>query len=886
MRFTNLLLPVYLIGVAAPATHAMAQAVRIEAESGELDGFSILEAGFFSGGAATNAQVVNPTATYTFTAWDGPYDIVVAYCDEDDGTSSYALTGSSSGLIASWLGDQPTGTNNCSTTSLLTREIATSVTLEQGETITLACQRDGAEPCRVDYFDFTYVGAMPPVGDGAFPGAMGFGAGASGARGLSAEVCLVTNLADDGPGSFRACAEQASPAYITFAVSGYIDLSDEISITGNKTVECASAPGDGVVFRRASLDVVGDNVIVRGCRTWAGKESGGEPLQFRDGIFVGGANALVRNVMVANNSMMLATDENAGTWYQVDRVTFQHNLLAWATRWKDEGGQNHGGFGLLIGKDVATVTAVENYLVFNRGRNPLVGPEPQDGPLNTPVEFVNNLVYCTAKTHGTATRVRSSSAVHVVGNRFKLCPGAVEPADEIVLVDGTAAYVADNTNSSGLPATVDTDTSSEVSPTPLFTSSLTPAASSEVEERVLGRVGPARLISFEVDAFDHYVNGTGAIIVSVDDLGGWPTVESGTNPPDSDGDGMPDWWETTHCDGSCGPTGDHDGDGYENIEEWFHSFYLPRAPVSLDVDASALGSDGNRVFEPGEQVEVAPSWRNDVMPAVSLDGIASDFSGPSGATYTVVAEDASYGTIEPGETASCEATGICYQMGLSNPAVRPRRHWDATFDESLSEGSMQTWMLHIGESFSDMPRTSGFYGEVETALHRGVMGACDDGMFCPTRHIRRGAVPLFLLRAKEGSGYRPPACIAGEELFGDVPASRWYCGWVEELARREVVSGCGGGNYCPSGEVSRAEIAVFLLKTLEGASYTPPPCNGIFTDVACPSTFADWVEEVYNRGIVRYCNSELLKYCPGAAVQRRQIARFVTRTFGLTLYGP
>jgi hypothetical protein len=50
-------------------------------------------------------------------------------------------------------------------------------------------------------------------------------------------------------------------------------------------------------------------------------------------------------------------------------------------------------------------------------------------------------------------------------------------------------------------------------------------------------------------------------------------------------------------------------------------------------------------------------------------------------------------------------------------------------------------------------------------------------------------------------------------MFGDVPASSPFCPWIEELARRGVVAGCGGGNYCPNTAISRGEMSVFLVGT-------------------------------------------------------------------------
>ena len=50
-------------------------------------------------------------------------------------------------------------------------------------------------------------------------------------------------------------------------------------------------------------------------------------------------------------------------------------------------------------------------------------------------------------------------------------------------------------------------------------------------------------------------------------------------------------------------------------------------------------------------------------------------------------------------------------------------------------------------------------------------------------------------------------------MYADVPASSPFCRWIEELSRRGVVTGCGGGNYCPAVSVSREQMSVFLTVT-------------------------------------------------------------------------
>jgi parallel beta-helix repeat protein len=213
--------------------------------------------------------------------------------------------------------------------------------------------------------------------------------------------------------------------------------------------------------------------------------------------------------------------------------------------------------------------------------------------------------------------------------------------------------------------------------------------------------------------------------------------------------------------------------------------------ASFPAAGLAVDATGNGVAEPNETVVVAPSWTNSTTAPITANGTAADFAGPAGAAYVLSDDVASYGTIPAGGTASCAATGDCYQMGVSF-TTRPVVHLDATFDETVGPGN-KTWALHVGESFADVPRTNPFYRFVETLLHRGVTGGCGADTYCPVSSATREEMAVFVLAAREGAGYAPPACGA-VPLFADVPPSSPFCRWIEELARRGVVGGCGGGN--------------------------------------------------------------------------------------------
>src|SRR6266545_2699771 len=56
-------------------------------------------------------------------------------------------------------------------------------------------------------------------------------------------------------------------------------------------------------------------------------------------------------------------------------------------------------------------------------------------------------------------------------------------------------------------------------------------------------------------------------------------------------------------------------------------------------------------------------------------------------------------------------------------------------------------------------------------------------------------------------------CLPPIGIFTDVPTTYWAASWIEQLAAEGITSGCGNGVYCPDSPVTRAQMAVFLVKT-------------------------------------------------------------------------
>ncbi len=119
----------------------------------------------------------------------------------------------------------------------------------------------------------------------------------------------------------------------------------------------------------------------------------------------------------------------------------------------------------------------------------------------------------------------------------------------------------------------------------------------------------------------------------------------------------------------------------------------------------------------------------------------------------------------------------------------------------------------------------------------------------PRRHHRRLRGGHLLPRESRDAGADGGLRVEGGAR-GRVPASRSarrpfsrtcpcpggpFVDWVNQLAAEGITGGCGGGNYCPASALTRAQMAVFLLKGKHGSAYLPPACSAtVFADVPCP----------------------------------------------------
>ena len=451
----------------------------------------------------------------------------------------------------------------------------------------------------------------------AFPGAEGYGRYVTGGRG--GKVYHVTNLNDSGTGSLRWACEQSGTRTIVFDVSGTIHLKSQLKLrNGNVTIAGQTAPGDGICVADWDFVIAAPNVILRYLRFRPGETSKGEP----DGL--GGMDG--RNIIVDHCSISWSVDECCSV-YGNEHMTVQWCIISQSLRNSTHAKSAHGYGGNWGGKGA---TFHHNLVAHHDSRTPRFGNRPtfvqQDttdyrcnviynwagngcyGGEGMKVNMVNNYYKPGPATDGRATGSRKPLAYRICGLGVSTKEG-----------DGSyhiwGKYYVDGNENPDYPAlktqnwemgiypqiatsnwgytTITKDTMRLREPLPFMR--VTTHTPSVAYERVLSYAGA----SLHRDALDETIisdtrqrkatytgdksKGDWPGIIdtpfdlkpagAADNWSPWPELTSTEAPKDTDGDGMPDEWESENglnpndkTDGTV-----RNGEGYTNLELYLNS---------------------------------------------------------------------------------------------------------------------------------------------------------------------------------------------------------------------------------------------------------------------------------------------------------------------------
>jgi hypothetical protein len=117
------------------------------------------------------------------------------------------------------------------------------------------------------------------------------------------------------------------------------------------------------------------------------------------------------------------------------------------------------------------------------------------------------------------------------------------------------------------------------------------------------------------------------------------------------------------------------------------------------------------------------------------------------------------------------------------------------------------------------------------------------------------------------------------QRFTDVPSTHWAYAWIDKFAADGFTSGCGIGVYCPESVTTREQVTVFLLRARNGSSWGPPSYNP-------PYAYSDISGSPFKNWIQHLAANNVIDYCatgqfcPGGNLTRERIAYFIARLWG------
>ncbi len=305
----------------------------------------------------------------------------------------------------------------------------------------------------------------------------GFGRNTTGGAGQS--VYRVTSLADSGAGTLRDALSQGNRC-VVFDVAGTINLSSELRVKGNTTVDGFTAPSPGITVRMRTVGIDNaTNVIVRGLRVRDTLDSG---VANQDGIRIYNSS----NVVVSHCSFSRFEDGGVDVTQNSNNVTLQWNIFG-------NGNPAHN-FLMLVSYAAKRVSVHHNLFIDGTDRQPAINQQYVTPSSETTADVRNNVMWNIA---GDGTTVRYSGRANVINNYYD--GGSGEKAVQVN--NGGFGYVSGNMSRQGLQLN---DNGNQSSPFPAVAPATSDAVTAAHQVRAnAGARGPR----FGLDAIDQaYVN--------------------------------------------------------------------------------------------------------------------------------------------------------------------------------------------------------------------------------------------------------------------------------------------------------------------------------------------------------------------------------------------
>lgn len=127
-----------------------------------------------------------------------------------------------------------------------------------------------------------------------------------------------------------------------------------------------------------------------------------------------------------------------------------------------------------------------------------------------------------------------------------------------------------------------------------------------------------------------------------------------------------------------------------------------------------------------------------------------------------------------------------------------------------------------------------------------------------------------------------------QSIFADVQPTHWAWQDTTTLYYSNITAGCSTSplQFCPNRNVTRREMAVFLLRLIHGANYIPPAVGSStgFSDVSISDWGAPWIKQLAAENITSGCGNG--NYCPDSNVTHAQMSVFLLKSKRGSSYFP
>jgi hypothetical protein len=177
--------------------------------------------------------------------------------------------------------------------------------------------------------------------------------------------------------------------------------------------------------------------------------------------------------------------------------------------------------------------------------------------------------------------------------------------------------------------------------------------------------------------------------------------------------------------------------------------------------------------------------------------------------------------------------------------------------------------------FADVPPSAYYFDAANLLYTYGITSGCSTGPldYCPLNDVTRAQMAIFIVRSVWGSTpYTPPAT----QIFSDVPPGSFGYAEIQELSALGITSGCAVGLFCPTANITRQQMAVFIINARLGANLPFEfPATPYFTDVPTGAFAFDQIQRMRQDNITTGCAPTA--FCPTSYVTRGDMAIFIMR---------